>query len=335
MTDQVQRFQLESQPVRGRLARLGPLVSTILERHAYPEIVAGLLGEVVTLAAVLSTGLKYDGVFTLQTSSKGAVRLLVADVTSTGDVRGYAQFDAERLAEVVGSAGPGASVPRLLGHGYLAFTVDQGTHTERYQGIVELTGATLVDCIHHYFRQSEQLDTGIRLAVSRAAPQAAGSAWRAGAIMLQRMPGGSGRHRAGGALAGFDDHVDPLSAAEAADDDWRRALMLLGTASDSELQDPALPANDLLYRLFHEEGVRVFRPRSLRLGCRCSRERVERVLVSLTPEEIATLEQEDGAVVASCEFCNARYRFSSEDMAMLARVHARIHGEPAAEPAPE
>jgi molecular chaperone Hsp33 len=309
MNDQVQRFQLEAQAVRGRLVRLGPLVSSVVERHAYPEPVATLLSEMVTLAIVLSTGLKYEGVFTLQTNSKGPVRLIVADVTSAGEVRGYAQFDSKRVEEVVATAGAGASVPRLLGPGYLAFTVDQGSNTERYQGIVELTGATLVDCVQHYFRQSEQLETGIRMAVARAGGEGVPE-WRAGALMLQRMPG------AAGGAAARDEEDDDFDS-ETADDDWRRALMLLSTASNAELLDPTLEPNDLLYRLFHEEGVRVFRPRTLRPGCRCSRERVERVLRSLTGEELSSLEEEDGAIVATCEFCNSSYRFSREDVAAL------------------
>ncbi|MBX6320273.1 MAG: Hsp33 family molecular chaperone [Rhodospirillaceae bacterium] len=311
MNDEVHRFQLEAQAVRGRLVRLGPLVSSVIERHDYPEPVAALLSEMVTLAIVLASGLKYEGVFTLQTNSKGPVRLIVADVTSAGEVRGYAQFDAARVDAVVAAAGSAASVPRLLGPGYLAFTVDQGPRTQRYQGIVELTGATLVDCVQHYFRQSEQLETGIRMAVSRAGEGTPG--WRAGAIMLQRMP-------ASGVEPAVRDGEEDSAAGgpdESADDDWRRALMLLATASNAELLDPALEPNDLLYRLFHEEGVRVFRPRSLRPGCRCSRERVERVLRSLTADELSSLEEEDGAIVATCEFCNTRYRFTREDVAWL------------------
>src|SRR5581483_8349091 len=167
----------------------------------------------------------------------------------------------ERVDAVVAAVGSAASVPRLLGPGYLAFTVDQGPRTQRYQGIVELTGATLVDCVQHYFRQSEQLETGIRMAVSRASGEGE-PAWRAGAIVLQRMPA-----PAGGAEARADEAAPPEAASEAdeaADDDWRRALTLLATASNAELLDPSLEPNALLYRLFHEEGVRVFRPRSLR-----------------------------------------------------------------------
>jgi molecular chaperone Hsp33 len=291
--DLIQPFKIEGQAVRGRLVRLGPLIDTVLDRHQYPPEVAELLGEMVALAAGLAGALKYDGVFTLQTKGDGPVRLMVADVTSEGDVRGYAQFDAEKLAAVTGGAnGISLSVPRLLGTGYLAFTVDQGSHTERYQGIVELTGATLADCVHHYFRQSEQLDAAVKVAAGRAT-----SGWRAGALMLQRLPPAAG-------------------AADEVEDGWRRALAFMASSTEQELLDERLAPNDLLYRLFHEDGVRVFTQSKLRPGCRCSRERVERVLRSLPSDELESFKI-DGLIAVSCEFCSARYEFSDSQIAAL------------------
>ena len=294
--DQVQPFQIERGGTRGRLVRLGPLIDTVLAQHDYPEPVALLLAEMLSLAAALARALKFDGVFTLQTKGDGPIRLMVADVTSGGDVRGYAQFDAARLAALTASAGAGLSVPRLLGAGHLAFTVDQGEHTERYQGIVELTGATLVECIHHYFRQSEQLEAGIKLAVSGE------RGWRAGVLMLQRLPG-----------EGLDDDGEE-GELENADDGWRRALALMASATSAELTDPALAPNDLLYRLFHEDGVRVFTPLSLRAGCRCSRGRVEDMLRALPRDDVEHLKVE-GLIDVTCEFCNRHYRFDDADLA--------------------
>ena len=289
--DLIQRFQIEGRPVQGRLVRLGPLIDDVLGRHDYPEPVAALLGEMLTLAVLLSGFLKYEGVFTLQTKGDGPVRLMVADVTSDGDVRGYAQFDAARLDAIAGRPAP--SLPRLLGAGYLALTVDQGAHSERYQGIVELTGATLVDCVHHYFRQSEQLQTAIKLSVVADVGR-----WRAGALMLQRLP-------------------SPAAAVSEDDEDaWRRALILMAGTSAGELCNPDLAPNDLLYRLYHEDGVRVFKPASPRAGCRCSRLRVERVLRSLPPAELRDLEI-DGRIEVTCEFCNRRYDFSEAELARL------------------
>src|SRR5690348_9040185 len=164
--DLVQPFQIEPFALRGRLVRLGPLLDEILTRHAYPEPVAVMLGEAIALAVILAGALKYDGVFTLQTKGDGPIRLMVADVTTAGAVRGYAQYDDEKLTKAMSRSGS-APVPRFLGAGHIAFTVDQGEHTDRYQGIVELQGATLAECAHHYFRQSEQVQAGIKLAVER------------------------------------------------------------------------------------------------------------------------------------------------------------------------
>ena len=288
--DIVQPFQIDASHLRGRLVRVGPVLDEILSKHAYPEPVARLLGETITLAITLAGALKYEGIFTLQTKGDGPISLMVSDVTSTGDVRGYAQFDAERLAEAdIGSAAP---VPALLGEGYLAFTVDQGEHTERYQGIVELSGDTLSDGIQHYFRQSEQLDTGIKVAVAFT-----DLGWRGGALMLQRLP---------------EDQVQQTLGSDVADD-WRRAMVLMGTCTDRELLDPTLSANDLLFRLFNEDGVRVWAPTDLNASCRCSRDRVATVLASLPRDEIADLKV-DGNVEVTCEFCNSTYTFDDAQL---------------------
>jgi molecular chaperone Hsp33 len=184
--DVIQPFQLDPFALRGRLVRLGPTVDRILAQHDYPKPVATLLGEAITLAVLLAGALKYDGVFTLQTKGDGPVRLLVADVKTDGAVRGYAQYDATRLGDIEqGDDGESPSVPELLGSGYIAFTVDQGDDTERYQGIVSITGSTLAECAQHYFRQSEQLQAGLKLAVGRTGEE---GTWRAGGLMLQRVP---------------------------------------------------------------------------------------------------------------------------------------------------
>jgi molecular chaperone Hsp33 len=288
--DIVQPFQIDASDLRGRLVRVGPVLDEILSKHAYPEPVARLLGETITLAITLAGALKYEGIFTLQTKGDGPISLMVADVTSTGDVRGYAQFDAERLTAA--DAGSAAPVPTLLGTGYIAFTVDQGEHTERYQGIVELSGETLSDSIQHYFRQSEQLDTGIKVAVAFT-----DVGWRGGALMLQRLP---------------EDQVQQTLGSDVADD-WRRAMVLMGTCTDRELLDPNLSANDLLFRLFNEDGVRVWAPTDLNASCRCSRERVATVLASLPRDEIADLKV-NGNVEVTCEFCNSTYTFDDAQL---------------------
>jgi molecular chaperone Hsp33 len=303
--DLIQPFQIDSSGLRGRLVRLGPALDEILTRHDYPEPVARLLGEAIALAAALAGALKYDGVFTLQTKGDGPIRLLVADVTSAGAVRGYAQYDEEKLAKAVaaapgGAAGVGDSVPRLLGAGHLAFTVDQGEHTDRYQGIVELQGATLAECAHHYFRQSEQVEAGLKVAVARL-PDGAGTVrWRAGCLMIQRLP----------------PEGDPVKR-DAAEDGWRRAVILMSSSTSRELVDPDLTPQALLFRLFHEDGVRAYRQHELAARCRCSRERVETVLRMMPADELATMKIE-GHILVTCQFCSAVYDFDDDEVAALA-----------------
>jgi molecular chaperone Hsp33 len=294
--DHVLPFQTESSHLRGRLVRLGPLLDDVLNRHAYPEPVARLLGEALVLAVALAATLKYDGIFTLQVKGDGPVGLLVADVVGSAGgggrvVRGYARYDENAIP-----AEPACPLTRLVGQGYLAFTVDQGPDTERYQGIVSLTGDSLAACVQHYFHQSDQLPTGLQLAIDR------NGGWRGTALLLQRLP------RSG--------DPEPALADGPVEDDWRRAMVLMATLGAAELLDPALADEDLLYRLFHQDGVRVFPANGLTAGCRCSRERVALVLRSLDRGEVEGL-RDNGLVAVTCEFCNARYTFDDDQLAVI------------------
>jgi molecular chaperone Hsp33 len=293
--DVVLPFQIDPFALRGRLVRIGPVVDSIVRQHAYPPPVAAALAEMIALASALALTLKYDGVFTVQTKGDGPVRLMVADVTSAGDVRGYAQFDSQRIARMTD---PSPSVPRLFGAGHLAFTVDQGDNTERYQGIVELTGPSLAECAHHYFRQSEQLQAGLKIAAAPYVDAAGEQHWRAGALMIQRLPEAS--------IAADDD----------AEEGWRRAMILMGSATSAELVDPGLLPWRLIDRLFLAEGVRIYRPHALRARCRCSRERMARVLAMIPRVEIDAMKI-DGRVVVTCEFCSASHAFDERDLARL------------------
>ena len=302
--DLVQPFMLESSGIRGDLVRLGGVADHIITRHAYPEPLAALLCEMLALTAMLSSMMKYDGVFSLQTKGDGPVGLMVADMTSEGHLRGYAGFDAAKLeAALAGDGGapdegrPG--VAELLGAGYLAFTMDQGPGTERYQGIVDLSGPALADCLQHYFRQSEQIQTGLIVASGGTR-----GAWTSAGLILQRVPGPA---------AGPNPPAGPPD-----EDAWRRAMILQASCTEDELLDPELPVNDLLYRLFHEEGVRVFRRRPLAARCSCSRKRLEKTLRAMPRAEIEDLKL-DGKVIVTCEFCNRCYRF---DGAALDAIYA-------------
>jgi molecular chaperone Hsp33 len=293
--DLIQPFQLDVPKFRGRFVRLGPALDEILSKHDYPDAVARLLGEALALAAALSGALKYEGIFTLQTKGDGPVSMLVADVTSTGDLRGYASYDADAIARFPAEVRGEPDIRALIGTGYIAFTVDQGEHTERYQGIVELRGARLADAAQHYFRQSEQLVTGLSVAADRVDGR-----WRAGALMLQRLAEGAAN----------------LAPGEIDEDDWRRSMLLMGTVTDGELVSAALSANEVLFRLFHEEEVRVYAPHRLRHACRCSRERVETVLVTLPEDDVEHMKV-DGVITATCQFCSAAYTFTDADVAKL------------------
>jgi molecular chaperone Hsp33 len=289
--DLIQAFQVDGLGVRGRLVRLGPVADDILGRHDYPGPAAAILGEALALTAMLAGALKIEGMFTLQTKTDGPVSMLVVDYRSPGVLRGYASVDRGALNVLARAhAAPGAaqpSVPRTLGAGHLAFTVDPGEGGERFQGLVDLNGATMAECAQFYFRQSEQIGANFRLAVGQAS-----GAWRAGGMMIQRLPAAAG------------------AGAAPTDESWREAGLLGATVRDDELLDPELPPNDLLYRLFHRHGVRVWKPKQLRFGCSCSGERVEQVLRTFSGPDMAEMAV-DGRIVVTCEFCNAVYEFAA------------------------
>jgi len=296
--DVVLPFMTEAGAIRGRVVRLGAALDGILAEHAYPQAVAERLGETLVLAAALAGALKYQGVFTLQVQSKGAIPLIVADVTSDGEMRGYARFDAELLAKAEQERAL-PPVPRYLSKGVLAFTVDQGADTDRYQGIVELTGDTLTDCATEYFRKSEQLETAFRMAVR---PAAADHGWQAAAVMIQRMPLGPN---------------SPILTAEQADESWRSAVILLASTKDAELFDTGLAPDRLAYRLYHADGLQTHQPRPLVARCRCSADRVAGTLRSFPRAEVDSMKDETGQVIVVCEFCKSRYAFNDQDLDRL------------------
>jgi molecular chaperone Hsp33 len=285
LDDIVAAFQIADQPVRGRIARMGAMVDDILTRHDYPEPVADLLGEACALAALVGSSLKFDGRLILQAQGDGPVAYVVADYDTSGALRGYCRFDADRVAEVSqGFARPGAKT--LLGGGIFIMTVDQGADMERYQGVTPIEGETLALCAEHYFAQSEQTPTRVRLAVGRA-PAEGGRRWRAGGMLLQNVA--------------EDEARGPTR------ETWNTAQALFETLGEDELIDPDLAPERLLYRLFHEEGVRLFQPQTLSAFCRCSLERIETVLRSFPLEERQEMVEDDGKIRVTCEYCSRVY----------------------------
>ena len=286
-------FYLPDRPVRGRLVRLGELADALLSRHHNPDPVTKLSGEALALVAALATALKFRGSFSLQAKGDGPVGMLLADCTEAGALRGYARVAQDRLAAMLGDdATPSAA--DLLGRGYLAFTVDQGPDSEPHQGIVAIEGENLADMALHYFATSEQLRCSIRLACALT-PEG----WRASALVLERIAGGGG--------------IAPDLDAAAQEEAWNTATILAETVTDAELLDDALAPEELLYRLFHTEGVAVDLPRALAYGCRCSRQRLAGILETFPVDDLDHMAA-DGQIVMTCEFCNMDFNFDRADV---------------------
>ena len=305
--DLVLPFRTVRSGVIGRLVRLGPAVDEILSHHSAPEPVSQTLGEAVALTAMLGTALKIDGKLTLQTKTDGLLDFLVVSYEPPGRLRAYARYDKKRVGD--NDIDPG----ELLGEGHLAITIDPGEDMERYQGIVALDGEGVGDAALSYFRQSEQLPSFIRLAVARHYTAGENGApgrwqWRAGGLMIQHLPS------AGGTDPDLDEafEIDALENEE--DDDWERTRILASTVEDHELLDPTLAPERLLYRLFHEEGVRAFPVAPIEAYCRCSRERVAAFLKSFGAAELTDMREPDGSISVTCEFCTKSYKFAPDEL---------------------
>jgi molecular chaperone Hsp33 len=302
--DTILPFEVAALDLRGRVVRLGPAIDDILGRHSYPAPISKLLGEAIALTVLLGSSLKFDGRFILQTKTDGPVRMIVVDYRSPGTVRACAQFDPQLLEE----KSAGKPIVDLLGRGHLAMTIDQGPEMSRYQGLVALTGGSLEEAAHEYFRRSEQIPTKVRLAVAEELLAGAGGPrhrWRAGGMLLQFLPKKAERMRGpdldpGDAPEGMAAHVVPL------DDSWIEGQSLIATVEDIELIDPDLSSERLLYRLFHERGVRVFNSSRVEAKCSCSRDSVTNMLRSFSQDDRDHMIQ-DGVIAVTCEFCNTQY----------------------------
>jgi molecular chaperone Hsp33 len=291
--DIVAPFQIEREAVRGRVVRLGPAIDQIISGHAYPGPVADLLGEACALAALVGSSLKFEGRLIVQAQGDGPVRYVVADYDTSGALRGYCRFDADEVARAsAGFTRPGAKT--LLGGGVFIMTVDQGPDMDRYQGVTAIEGETLALCAEQYFAQSEQTPTRVRLAVGQA-DIGEGPHWRAGGMLIQNIAADEARG----------------STEEA----WIRTQAFFETIGEDELLDPTISAETLLFRLFHEDGVRVFEPKALQAFCRCSRDRIETVLKSFGADERADMVEDDGQIRVTCEYCSRVYAIDPASLA--------------------
>ncbi|PLW75860.1 Hsp33 family molecular chaperone [Cohaesibacter celericrescens] len=314
--DRVLPFQVDGLDVRGRMVHLNNTVTGIIQRHDYPDAVNRLLAEAIALTSLLGSSLKFEGKFILQVQSKGAVNMLAVDFTAPDAVRAYVRFDDEALAALIEK---GETLPeQLLGEGTLIMTIDQGQYMNRYQGIVILDGKSLEEAAHSYFMQSEQLPTRVRLAatemVTKQKDGSFKSEWLAGGLLVQYLPHSSTDIPHRDLHPGDHPDLDSETGGEVDEVDvWRECEALINTVNDHELTDPAVTAETLLYRLFHENNPRVFDEMPIEDRCTCSREKIGEVLNNFKPEDRDDM-MVDGKIEVTCEFCSTSYNFVPEEI---------------------
>lgn len=290
-SDFVANFQIEHRPVRGRAVRMGPAsLSPILHRHDYPDNLARILGEAVTLAALVGSSLKFDGRLLVQAEGDGPVKMLVGEFRSDGGMRGYARYDDEAWAHLDKiNKGAAPHMPQLFGPaGRLGLILIQDNPAiQPYQGIVPLVKGTLAECAEDYFAQSEQVPTRIALSVAEFERPGDPTLWVSGGMMIQRV-------------ASDEARGDTEEA-------WDEARALFATTTEAELADPDLPMEQLLYRLFHEQGVRLEPPMTLDDRCTCNEDRLISTLKAMSDESLRELVEPDGTLSIDCQFCGRHY----------------------------
>ncbi|MCR9127905.1 MAG: Hsp33 family molecular chaperone HslO [Alphaproteobacteria bacterium] len=301
--DCVASFQLEGRPVRGRVVRLAETADLLLGAHDYPVSVARLVGEAALLAVLIGDSLKFDGKLIIQASGpsshgkqvegEGPVAFVVADFVPGEGVRGYAKYDAERVRTLEAATGSAVGAQMLLGGGHFAMTVDPGPGMERYQGVTAIEGESLAEAAEHYFAQSEQVPSRLKLAVGRY-HDGTKERWRAGGALIQRIAADETRGETDG--------------------DFDHARALFDTLGDDELIDPTLSVGRVLYRLFHEEGVRLEDVRPAPRRCACTQERLAELLARFNTSDREHMSDETGEVVMTCEYCNQEWRFSAAEI---------------------
>jgi len=310
--DVVVPFAVEPLDIRGRSVHLGPMLDTILKRHEYPQDIAFLMGEMIVLTVLLGTSLKFEGNFILQTQSDGPVSLAVVDFSTPDAIRAYARYNKEDFEEALKA---GKTSPReLLGEGIMAMTIDHGVEMQRYQGIVKLDGISLEEAAHQYFQQSEQIPTRVKLSVAqilRASEDGSvtETSWRAGGILTQFLPESEDRIKHRDLPSGAEDEEDDFDE----DDAWLEATALMDTVGDDELTDPQINVERLLYRLFHEHGVRVFEGTKVLDKCTCGREKVVSLVRSFKDDPEKPLKP-DESFTTVCEFCSTSYTVSANEV---------------------
>lgn len=288
-------FYLGKAQVRGKLVRLSNQLDHIIKSHSYPSIVNRYLSELIAIGVILSINTKTNGLFTLQITNGKILKMMVVDITSKGEIRACAKWDNEALEKLLTETNNAPGLTQLFENAFLVFTADLDSQVEKYQAIVELSGSTLSDCMHHFFRQSDQLATGLVVATKSDSSL---DGYSAAALILQKLPSSSEQTET-------EDEQD--------EDDWITNLSLLGTITKKELLDQNLSADNLLYRLFHEREVHVLPAKNIIAKCYCSRPRIEQILVSFSEEDIKDMIL-DNQITVTCEFCNETYLFNDSQI---------------------
>lgn len=297
INDKCLSFNLDNNAFRGRIVRLDNVLNEMFSHRSYPDNIAAAVAETSALGVLISSLMKFDGIFTLQMQGSGPLSVLVADVTSEGKVRATAKYDAKAIenAQVLRKTEEQIEpAPHWLEHGNLIFTIDQGKNTELYQGVVDLQGKNLAECALRYFKNSEQIDTHLRLFLQKD-----GEVWKSAGILIQKMPTKGGK----------DTLEDDGALAEL----WNEDKILTDSLKQEEIFDNNLSLEDILFRLFHEHQVRVAKTSEYYFGCRCSREKLLNTLSTMKKEDIDDM-VENGKITATCNFCGQVYSFDKSEL---------------------
>ena len=294
-------FFLENGAFTGRFVRLNQVLEAILGKHNYPLNVSSALAETTALAALCASMLKFEGLFTLQIQGNGPVSLLVVDVTSEGKIRSCAKFDAQKLKQAKQlrkTQDVVESVAHLVGGGYMALTVDEQKGAKPYQGIIDLKGKTLTELALRYFKNSEQIDTALKLFVKT--PQGESQSFLAGGILLQKVPLKGGK--------------DAELNEDASSRIWEDITAFTNSLKPDEVFDANLSSTEILHRLFHANNLQISGTKNFSFGCRCNREKLLSALSSFEPKDIKEMTLENGNIEATCNFCSQKYVFTPDEL---------------------
>ncbi|TGD67198.1 Hsp33 family molecular chaperone HslO [Tabrizicola sp. WMC-M-20] len=316
--DTILPFQLDQSDIRGRVVRLDGVLEQVLSQHTYPPLIEALVAEAALLTALIGQSVKLRWKLSLQIRGNGPARLIATDYYGPTDdgqparIRAYASYDADRLDL---DADPFSQI----GTGYFAVMLDQGEGMVPYQGFTPIAGRSLSSCAETYFAQSEQLPTRFSLTFGQSAEPGRATHWRGGGVMLQHMPkaGMSVAAEAGSGEGGLLLHSDILAGEEG--ESWTRANVLLDTVEEIELIGPQVTPAELLVRLFHEEGPRVFEAQPIRFGCSCSEDKVRNTMSIYSQKDIEKMTTPEGIVTADCQFCGAHYEMDPKTLGFEGR----------------